>query len=347
LPYSLIILVFFFIRYKLQGTILEKHSAFLFSNSRASYFFTQLNVLVYYLNRLCLPFNQNIDISFPIHTSLLDPSTILAAIFIAFLIVLAIQRRFAAIGFSFAVFWFFTTLSPTSSFIPILDVAVERRLYMPGVALTFFLLNIFSGMQTRKILLFAPLLVLFASNAITRNFVFQDAVTLWSDSASKSVYEPRPHFNYAKSLKMAGKIDMALLEYNKTLSFPYSPYNDNIHNSKGVLYMKKGLYQKAMEEFQQALRVNKNYDLARNNLGVAYFKSGQLRKAEDVFREALRINPDDTDARNDLGIIYTQKGLYKKAYETFRFILRGDPAAKDVLDKMKRLKAAMNESGEK
>ena len=42
---------------------------------------------------------------------------------------------------SFSIFWFFLTLLPESSFLPIKDVIFEHRLYLPLVGFSIFLVS--------------------------------------------------------------------------------------------------------------------------------------------------------------------------------------------------------------
>ncbi len=325
-PFFIVIVIVFAIRFHIQGAILEKNSAYLNLYSRASYFYTQANVIFYYyINKLFFPYNQNIDIYFDIYESPLNIPTIIAGVLLVFFIALAVKKRLSAPWFSFAVFWFFITLSPTSTLIPIIDVAVERRLYLPGISIIFLLLHFTPGISWKKILLFLLSLHFFSTNAILRNFSFKDSSTLWHDSASKSVREPRPHFNYAKTLKKTGQHTKAIAEFNKALSIKYSPYNHEIHNSLGVIYMERGLYQKAIEEFTESIKLRHRSDFPHNNLGSAYIKLGKIKEAEASLLTAISINPDNTEARNNLGVIYAKKGMYVEAYKEFKAILKKDP----------------------
>jgi len=141
----------------------------------AEYFMTESNVLLYYYSLLILPINQNIDYDFPLsrglfarpkadkNTSLtmpLPPPIISILIHIA-LIALAVflfarsREKKAPAGrcISFFIIWFFIVLSPTSSFIPIIDVIFEHRLYLAtlgyAVILTLIIEKIIMARQDR------------------------------------------------------------------------------------------------------------------------------------------------------------------------------------------------------
>ncbi len=134
--------------------------------SPTEYMLTQLNVIVYYIALLFVPINQNLDYDFPISTGLFQPPvvrdgavlnipiTMPAISLVILLVIIGIgvwlllrSRRDAADDetgngkrsggsarvAAFFIFWFFILLSPTSSFIPILDVIYEHRLYLPSL----------------------------------------------------------------------------------------------------------------------------------------------------------------------------------------------------------------------
>lgn len=144
--------------------------------SPKQYLMTELNVLTYYMALLAVPIHQNIDYDFPISKSLFGspelregtrliypiPPPIVSLIIIAAVLVSAFfllwrDRRASAAEkedtletavserargriASYFILWFFITLSPTSSFIPIIDVIFEHRLYL--ASLGFFVITV-------------------------------------------------------------------------------------------------------------------------------------------------------------------------------------------------------------
>lgn len=121
------------------------------------YLFTQFNVLIYYIALLFVPVNQNLDYDFPISKGLFEVPAVkdgtilnfpIPPAFISLMIILAIvgvalylftrhAQRITQHGrlIAFFILWFFIILSPTSSFIPIIDVIFEHRLYLASVGL--------------------------------------------------------------------------------------------------------------------------------------------------------------------------------------------------------------------
>ncbi len=137
------------------------------------YFMTESNVLLYYYSLLILPMNQNIDYDFPLSKGLFTwpqthkgtrltiplPPPIVSILIHGSLIALAFfmfalsLRKKAPTGrcISFFIIWFFVVLSPTSSFVPIVDVIFEHRLYLASlgyaVILTLVIEKLITGVK--------------------------------------------------------------------------------------------------------------------------------------------------------------------------------------------------------
>lgn len=100
-----------------------------------TYLLTSMNVLWTYIRLLFLPINQNLDYDYPIAKTLFEFPTILS--FLGHIAVVGTtfwfykKKRWLLISFGIA--WFYITLSPTQSFVPIADVIFEHRLYLPSL----------------------------------------------------------------------------------------------------------------------------------------------------------------------------------------------------------------------
>ncbi|MFZ3072637.1 MAG: hypothetical protein WA162_05290 [Thermodesulfobacteriota bacterium] len=119
------------------------------------YLFTQFNVIVYYIALLLAPINQNLDYDFPVSRGLFEMPVVkegtilnipilppivslvilLAIVAVAVWLFLRYKKTgdARALVISFFVFWFFIILAPTSSFVPIIDVIFEHRLYLASL----------------------------------------------------------------------------------------------------------------------------------------------------------------------------------------------------------------------
>jgi len=83
----------------------------------------------------------------------------------------------------------------------------------------------------------------------------------------------------------------------------------------GHAHMKKGLYDRAILDFNKALEIDPEHAMAYNNRGYAYNAKGLYDLAISDLNKALEINPRYADAYNNRGHAYYNKQEYDKAWE--------------------------------
>ncbi|MBI4650564.1 tetratricopeptide repeat protein [Candidatus Desantisbacteria bacterium] len=98
-----------------------------------------------------------------------------------------------------------------------------------------------------------------------------------------------------------------------------------VHNALGVIYRKKGKYDRAIEEYEKALHFDPEYTLAYSNLGFIYYRKSMYDKAMEYYKKAIEIDPSYVLAYNKLGVVYRKKGLYKKALEVYKKAIEISP----------------------
>jgi len=102
-----------------------------------TYLLTSFNVIWTYIRLLFLPINQNLDYDYHLARTLFEFPTLLS--FIGHLAVVAaafwLYRKKGWLLVPFGIAWFYIILSPTQSFVPILDLIFEHRLYLPSLGL--------------------------------------------------------------------------------------------------------------------------------------------------------------------------------------------------------------------
>jgi tetratricopeptide (TPR) repeat protein len=70
---------------------------------------------------------------------------------------------------------------------------------------------------------------------------------------------------------------------------------------------------KAIEQYQIALKLNPDNAKAHYNLGAAFFTKGLTDEAIKQYQLALKLNPDFADARKNLAIALKQRNSANKA----------------------------------
>jgi len=185
------------------------------------YFLTQATVIPRYFGLVLWPSGLNIDHDVPLATGF--SSAVLAGIALSSALVAAgcwLLRRRPLIGFG--ILWFFLALSVESSFLPISDVMVEHRLYLPMAGVAFVAASAFATIScARPRTAFAAgltVLVTLAGLTFARNLIWRTQLSLWSDALVKSPRKARVHVNVGTALQLEGKLDAALHYYCHALA---------------------------------------------------------------------------------------------------------------------------------
>jgi len=110
--------------------------------------------------------------------------------------------------------------------------------------------------------------------------------------------------------------------FNVTSGFGLS---HNIHNNLGITYDMIGRYDEAVQEMNEALRLDPGYIEVHNNLAVTFNKLGELESAENELKEALRLNPEYPEAHCNLGVVYMGAGKYEEAEVELKEAIRLRP----------------------
>jgi tetratricopeptide (TPR) repeat protein len=99
---------------------------------------------------------------------------------------------------------------------------------------------------------------------------------------------------------------------------------------RGWVYAGKRQYNRAIADFDQAIRLVPAAPVGYNARGLAYSEKGEYDRAIADFDQAIRLNPNDIASFNNRGFAYIDKGEYDRAIADFEQELRLDPKAADA-----------------
>jgi tetratricopeptide (TPR) repeat protein len=97
------------------------------------------------------------------------------------------------------------------------------------------------------------------------------------------------------------------------------------HLCLGSLENGTGKYEKAAEQFQQAVQLDSTNDRAYASLAVAYEHLNQPEKAEETYKRAISLRPQYWRVYNMLGGYYIERAEYEKAAAMYRSATERDP----------------------
>jgi tetratricopeptide (TPR) repeat protein len=101
--------------------------------------------------------------------------------------------------------------------------------------------------------------------------------------------------------------------------------NAETKNLLGQAFLKKGLSEEAINEFEEAIILDPRLSGLYQNLGLGYTAVGRYDEAIGVLEQAINLKPDRADYHNHLGVAYLKKGKCKKAVERFQRALDINP----------------------
>lgn len=120
-----------------------------------------------------------------------------------------------------------------------------------------------------------------------------------------------------------GMIDQAIKEYEKIAAA--HPEVGKIHYNLGMLYSQKGDADRAVAEYEKEIAFDAKFPPAYNNLGRILFERGDTSRAGKTFKRALKIDPRYVHATNNLGLVYMEEGRTREAIAQFKKALEIDP----------------------
>jgi len=97
--------------------------------------------------------------------------------------------------------------------------------------------------------------------------------------------------------------------------------------NKGVAYFQQGDTVKAVAEFNQAVKIKRNFAPGYYNLGICNLKPGAYNQANQYFLKAVKYDPAYVDAYYSLSMVYVTLDSVQKAKDVLYLGLKRNPAA--------------------
>ena len=133
------------------------------------------------------------------------------------------------------------------------------------------------------------------------------------------------------AFQQKGLYDKAIEQYD--LALKLDPKLTEARNNLGTVYLVKSEYDNAIKQFEGCLK-DPEYvtpEKARYNLGVAYFHKKDIDKAIEHYEKAVLLRGDNTDALYNLAFCFEEKKEYAKAIALYKKATGIDPTHKDAL----------------
>ena len=311
-----------------------------------TYLLNQTVMITQYLQLAVWPRALVANYGWPVALTLRD--VLPQALFITALLALTALALVRRPKWGFLGAWFFVTLAPASSIVPIAtEVGAERRMYLPLIALVA--LAVVSASLVKRAapaggaVVLAVVATLFALGTFARNREYVSELVL-----ARTILERYPtgvaHHILAVQLLRAGDRDAGMRELRQAI--PSAP---RAHYTLGVELLKEGKNREAIDQLEAFLREQPNLVeavSARQLLGQAFAHERRWAEAIEQEQAVLTMNPTAAQRLDSLAILseaFLGAEKFTEAIATCREYLRSRPNDGPVLT---RLGIALSATGQ-
>ena len=293
-----------------------------------NYLMTQFRVITTYIRLLLVPVNQMVDYDYPLSESLFEIKTITSLLFLLAILAggIVLYRKNRIL--SFGIFWFFLALSVESSIIPISDVIIEHRTYLPSIGIfLLFTASLYLLIPRKNIFFTAVILtaivIVNSFLAYERNKVWKDELSLWTDNVEKTPANSRPWVNLGKAKSHEGNIAGGLEAYNKAIQCNpgYADAWFNRGVSKSVLKDNKG----AIDDYTKAISLEPNYEKAYVNRGGVKAILYDYKGSVEDYLKALKEVPGNPTTLFNCALAYQNLNDFPDAIKYYSLAISNQP----------------------
>ena len=295
---------------------------------------TQAGVLLTYIKLVFWP-HPLVLFYRPAVVMIWGPALVPGAVVLALLLLTAwaLWRR-PRLGFIGACF--FMILAPTTSVVPIVtELAAERRMYLPAVAVLVLVVLGVGAVANRLrhrlawAVLAATLVVaadVLAVVTYMRSRDYTTALSIWEDTHRKWP-SPVSGNNYALALTEAGRHAEALHVLRQVLAD--DPQFVDAMINFGYVLQKMNRLERAIEVYEKVLSIETERADVRSqvltNLAMSHQSLGDTDRAIELLTASLQTNPFSASAHNNLGAMLMIKQRHAEAMQHFRRALELQP----------------------
>ena len=290
----------------------------------SSYLMNQSVMIVRYLRLAVAPTELTLYYGWPMPVAMATAlPRLLAIALIAACTAWALRRR-PEVGFLGA--WFFLTLAPTSSIVPIAtEVGAERRMYLPLIALV-----VLAVLGARRLLAprfrapaLAACVALLGAATIARNAEYRSSLRL-AETAFERWPTPGSESMLGTELAAAGRLEEAERHLRSA-----APRHAPARYYLGTVLAAEGRPSEAVEHFRSFISAQppelEQVRRAHAQLAAALLASGRQDEAEAEYRLVVAGDPSDAQAMVQLAQLLLRRERYGDAIVVLRRLTAARP----------------------
>ncbi|MBF0103393.1 MAG: tetratricopeptide repeat protein [Desulfobacterales bacterium] len=304
------------------------------------YFCTQLHIIPNYMLLILFPFNQKLDYDFARITSLWHIDTFLLLIIHIAIVILAIHYRKKNPLVSLGYIFFYLTLAIESSFIPLMDVIFEHRLYLPMLGFiiaTLWLIIPFNRLPLKKTIgMKNKLLVLVVISLVCsplvyatyqRNTVWETPFSLWLDNVQKTPNLTRAQFMLGLEYQKRKDFEKALYHFERANHLGFKGYEALLQ--MGICLGNLGKFDKSIAILESLKNQGHTQHQISAALAISYANIGNFAKAISLFRSAAELTDKNEEYLFGLAKAYCDNGQFNESIEIYQHLLKAYPISNE------------------
>jgi serine/threonine protein kinase len=124
--------------------------------------------------------------------------------------------------------------------------------------------------------------------------------------------------------KNLGKYQKAIECFDKAIKIDKDDHK--VYLNRGLAHHLLSQYEKAITDYEKVIELNPWYAKAYNNRGNAHLRLGKYEKAIEDYEKAMALNPNYAEPYYNLGNAYFDLGDYRKAIKAYREAIMQNPS---------------------
>ncbi len=236
---------------------------------------------------------------------------------------------FAGLYYFFSMFFLFRYDNAVDK-----NIVADRFMYLPCLGICFLIGYSFDQLlkkeHLRKIVfvIAIPIAILLGAKTFAQTQIWKDSIPFWNHELKYYPDNATAYGNRGEAYKDIGQYDKALEDFNNAIRV--DPKYAEGYNSRGQILAMRGNIDEALQDFLKVIELNPRFDEAYNNIGIIYTMKKDNEKALIYFKKAIEIDPANGQAHYNLGIIFEQKRMPKQALANYNKAIQLNPHSADA-----------------
>lgn len=297
---------------------------------RWTYALNQPLILLHYLRRAVWPAGLCLDhYRLPVESPLLLAAGLTA---VAAAAAVAVASVFRAPRLTLCIAVFFALLGPTSSFLPVNDLMVEHRMYLPLAVVVAGCVGGFwqaasrwSGRSGQRLAMAAgcTAFVALAATTFLRSGVFATRYAMWQDVTTKAPENPRAWAGLADELVKRGDLDASLVAIDRSLAL--APDAQAAHALRSNVLLALERPDEALAAAERSIVIDPLRGRGHTRRAAALVDLGRFEDALADCQRAVELDTDDVMALRLLSEALVRTDRNAAAVEICRRLFAIDP----------------------